>query len=57
MGLTLCCTQGTCMRTPDEIPVLRETLVQSPCGVFVAQQRMKGVTLRRKKRKKPKYVR
>lgn len=42
MGLTLCCTQGICMRTPDEIPGLRETLVQLPCGVFVAQQRMKA---------------
>lgn len=42
MGLTLCCTQDGCLRTADEIPVLRETLVQLPCGMFVAQQRMKA---------------
>lgn len=42
MGRTLCCTQGICVRTPDEIPGLRETLVQLPCSLFVAQQRMKA---------------
>ena len=30
------------MRTPDEIPGLRETLVQFPCDMLVAQQRMEG---------------
>lgn len=30
------------MRTPDEIPGLRETLVQFPCGMLVAHQRMEA---------------
>lgn len=44
MGLTLCCSRGICIRTLGEIPVLRETLVQLPCSMFVAQQRMKAHT-------------
>lgn len=30
------------MRIPDGIPGLRETLVELPCGMLVAQQRMEA---------------